>query len=239
MPCLPRGGWAIPATVLSNSADAPSRRALRLPILFLLHNTCASPQSTSSTNWKTSLQRFRSMRTHTVSRSFRHTPGQRVELRSSEIRNTLEFHVYGRSTRRLCTPSVRLPKSEWRVTQCAFEPIVVYSSDLEAQTILDSRTVNKYDEELLEALKRLLAEQRLRDPWWMNEYLDLHAICGGAAFGLAPRLPRSLRKGDGAPTLGRHLLLVHGGRCINAIDNGCLAASSASGADCHLQFLRG
>jgi DNA invertase Pin-like site-specific DNA recombinase len=69
------------------------------------------------------------------------------------------FHVYGRTTSRLYTPKIRLPKSDWLVSPGAFEPIVDYSTFLEAQRILESRTINKSDEELLELLKRLLAEQ--------------------------------------------------------------------------------
>jgi DNA invertase Pin-like site-specific DNA recombinase len=69
------------------------------------------------------------------------------------------FHVYGRTTSRLYTPTVRLPKSEWLVSPSAFEPVVDYSTFLEAQRILQSRTINKSDQELLECLKRLLAQE--------------------------------------------------------------------------------
>jgi hypothetical protein len=69
------------------------------------------------------------------------------------------FHVYGRTTSRLYTPSVRLPKSDWLVLPRAFEPIVEYATFVEAQRILHSRTINKSDEELLEALRRLLAQK--------------------------------------------------------------------------------
>jgi DNA invertase Pin-like site-specific DNA recombinase len=69
------------------------------------------------------------------------------------------FHVYGRTTSRLYTPTKRLPKSDWLVSPRAFEPVVDYSIFVEAQQILQSRTINRTDEELLEALKRLLAEQ--------------------------------------------------------------------------------
>lgn len=68
-------------------------------------------------------------------------------------------HVYGRTTSRLYTPTIRLPKSEWLVSQRAFEPIVDYSTFLEAQQVLQSRTTNKSDEELLAALKRLLIQK--------------------------------------------------------------------------------
>jgi DNA invertase Pin-like site-specific DNA recombinase len=68
------------------------------------------------------------------------------------------FHVYGRTTSRLYTPTVRLPKSNWLVSSGAFEPVVDHLTFLEAQRILQSRTNNKTDEELLDALKRLLAQ---------------------------------------------------------------------------------
>jgi DNA invertase Pin-like site-specific DNA recombinase len=68
-------------------------------------------------------------------------------------------HVYGRTTSRLYTPTVRLPKSDWVVSAGAFEPVVDYATFLEAQKILQSRTINKTDEELLDALKRLLAQK--------------------------------------------------------------------------------
>jgi DNA invertase Pin-like site-specific DNA recombinase len=66
------------------------------------------------------------------------------------------FNIFGRTTSRLYTPTVRLPKSEWLVSPGAFEPIVDYATFLEAQRILQNRTINKSNEELLEALKRLL-----------------------------------------------------------------------------------
>jgi DNA invertase Pin-like site-specific DNA recombinase len=69
------------------------------------------------------------------------------------------FHVYGRTTSRLDTPTVRLPKSDWLVLPRAFEAIVDDSTFLEAQRILQSRTINRSDEELLNALKRLLAKK--------------------------------------------------------------------------------
>jgi DNA invertase Pin-like site-specific DNA recombinase len=68
-------------------------------------------------------------------------------------------HVYGRTTSRLYTPTIRLPKADWLVSPGAFEPIVDYPTFLEAQRILGDRTINKTDEELLEALKRLLAQE--------------------------------------------------------------------------------
>jgi hypothetical protein len=69
------------------------------------------------------------------------------------------FHVYGRTTSRLYTPTVRLPKSDWLVSPGAFEPLVDYPTFLEAQRILHTRTINKSDEELLQTLKRLLVQE--------------------------------------------------------------------------------
>ena len=69
------------------------------------------------------------------------------------------FHVYGRTTSRLYTPTVRLPKSDWLVSLRAFGPVVNYSTFLEAQRILQSRTINKSDDELLESLRALVARE--------------------------------------------------------------------------------
>lgn len=69
------------------------------------------------------------------------------------------LHVYGRTTSRLYTPTVRLPKSDWLISPRALDPVVDYSTFLQAQGILQSRTVNKSNEELLECLKRLLAQE--------------------------------------------------------------------------------
>lgn len=69
------------------------------------------------------------------------------------------FHVYGRTTARLYTPTVKLPTSEWVVTPQAWEPVVDYSTFLEAQRILQSRTANQSDEQLLGTLRNLLAHE--------------------------------------------------------------------------------
>jgi hypothetical protein len=69
------------------------------------------------------------------------------------------FHVYGRTTSRIYTPTVRLPKSDWLLCQHAFDPVVDYSTFLEAQKILESRTINRSDDELLESLRALLARE--------------------------------------------------------------------------------
>ena len=81
------------------------------------------------------------------------------------------IHVYGRSTQKLATPSVRLPKSEWIITPGAFEPIVDQETFDRAQQILQSRTVNRSNQELLRDLRSLVAAEgqltaRLIDSSW-------------------------------------------------------------------------
>jgi len=81
------------------------------------------------------------------------------------------IHVFGRSTQKLCTRSVRLPKSEWVVTPGAFRPIVDQETFDQAQQILQSRTVNKSNQELLCELRSLVAAEgqltaRLIDSSW-------------------------------------------------------------------------
>jgi DNA invertase Pin-like site-specific DNA recombinase len=68
-------------------------------------------------------------------------------------------HVYGRTSVRLSTPRVRVPRSEWVLTPGAFEPIVDPSLFSESQRILQERTFNRSDEELLHALRALLASK--------------------------------------------------------------------------------
>ncbi len=68
-------------------------------------------------------------------------------------------HVYGRTSCRLYTPSIKLPKSDWILTHGAFEPVVGESTFLAAQQILVGRTFNKSNEELLESLRALLARK--------------------------------------------------------------------------------
>lgn len=67
------------------------------------------------------------------------------------------FSVFARSSRKLYTPAVKLPKSQWVLTPGAFQPIVDSEAFNRAQDILAGRTINRSDEEALEVLKRLLA----------------------------------------------------------------------------------
>lgn len=69
-------------------------------------------------------------------------------------------HVFGRTSCKLYTPTVRLPKSEWVLKPGAFEPIVDSMTFAEAQKVLESRTFNRTDEQLLDSLRALLASKR-------------------------------------------------------------------------------
>ena len=69
------------------------------------------------------------------------------------------IHVFGRTSSKLYTPTVKLPKSEWVLTPGAFEPIIDRATFVTAQRILQSRTNNKSDEELLQSLRALLASE--------------------------------------------------------------------------------
>jgi DNA invertase Pin-like site-specific DNA recombinase len=66
-------------------------------------------------------------------------------------------NVFCRTSRKLRTPLVRLPISDWVVKHRAFEPIIDESTFLAAQKHLVERTARRSDESLLDALRRLLA----------------------------------------------------------------------------------
>lgn len=68
-------------------------------------------------------------------------------------------HVFGRTSSKLYTPLIRLPKSEWLIISDAFEPIVDYGTFAQAQQILYYRSLNKSDEAMLDALKNLLKRE--------------------------------------------------------------------------------
>lgn len=69
------------------------------------------------------------------------------------------FSTYGRTSRRLYTPTVRLPKSRWVLTPGAFDPVVDHATFLKAQQTLGHRTTNKSNEEILQSLRRLLVRE--------------------------------------------------------------------------------
>jgi DNA invertase Pin-like site-specific DNA recombinase len=68
-------------------------------------------------------------------------------------------HAFGRTSCKLSTPPVRLPKSEWVLTPGAFEAIIDDATFTEAQRILQARTFNKSDRDVLDNLRSLLASQ--------------------------------------------------------------------------------
>jgi DNA invertase Pin-like site-specific DNA recombinase len=69
-------------------------------------------------------------------------------------------HVFGRTSCKLYTPTVRLPRSEWILKPGAFEPVIDTATFAKAQDILEARTFNKTDEQLLDSLRALLASER-------------------------------------------------------------------------------
>jgi DNA invertase Pin-like site-specific DNA recombinase len=68
-------------------------------------------------------------------------------------------HVFGQTSSKLSTPTVRLPRSEWVLSPGAFTPIVDGETFSEAQKILQGRTFSKSDEELLDKLRLLFATE--------------------------------------------------------------------------------
>ena len=68
-------------------------------------------------------------------------------------------NVFGRTSQKLGTRSVRTPESQWVITPRAFTPVVSEATFLEARRILLGRTINKSNEELLDALRLLLARE--------------------------------------------------------------------------------
>ena len=68
-------------------------------------------------------------------------------------------NVFGRTSQKLGAPSVRTSKSQWILTPNAFAPVVDEATFNEAQRLLLERTINKSDEELLNALRSLLARE--------------------------------------------------------------------------------
>lgn len=68
-------------------------------------------------------------------------------------------HVFGRTSSKLYTPRVRIPRSDWIVTPDAFEPVIDRAAFDEAQRILRCRTFNKSNEDVLASLRVLLASK--------------------------------------------------------------------------------
>ena len=67
--------------------------------------------------------------------------------------------VFGQVSKKLNTPAVKVPKSEWILRPGAFEPIVDPATFAEAQKVLGQHRCQRTDEELLDDLRRLLASE--------------------------------------------------------------------------------
>jgi len=67
--------------------------------------------------------------------------------------------VFGRVAKKLNTPAVRVPKSEWILHNGAFEPIVDTATFAEAQKIMGKHRCERTDGDLLDDLRGLLASE--------------------------------------------------------------------------------
>jgi len=67
--------------------------------------------------------------------------------------------VFGRITKRLHAPAVKVPKSEWILRPGAFEPIVDSATFAEAQKVIGQHRCQRTDGDLLDDLRRLLASE--------------------------------------------------------------------------------
>jgi hypothetical protein len=74
------------------------------------------------------------------------------------------YHAFGRTSSKLYTPIVRLPKSEWIMTPGAFEPIIDRATFVAAQRIRQSRTIHQSNEDLLDGLRALFASEGRLSP---------------------------------------------------------------------------
>ena len=69
------------------------------------------------------------------------------------------LNVYGRSSMRLYTPRLELPRSEWTICSRAFEPLIDQARCEQAQKVMASYTRNKTNQDLVEDLKSILANE--------------------------------------------------------------------------------
>jgi DNA invertase Pin-like site-specific DNA recombinase len=69
------------------------------------------------------------------------------------------FNVYGRSSMRLYTPKLEVPRSEWTVLPEAFEALIEPSIFAEAQQLLATHTRNQSNADLLDGLRAILAKE--------------------------------------------------------------------------------
>ena len=69
------------------------------------------------------------------------------------------FNVFNRTTRKLYTPTLKVPRSEWILKAGTFEPIVDLNTFLKAQSILWTRTCHITNAQLLDGLRKLLVQK--------------------------------------------------------------------------------
>jgi DNA invertase Pin-like site-specific DNA recombinase len=86
-------------------------------------------------------------------------------------------YVFGKTSCKLYTPLQRVPKSEWIVVPGAFKPIVDYPTFAQAQHILYQRSVNRSNEELLDALRTLLRRKGRLSYAVITEAEDVPCTC--------------------------------------------------------------
>jgi DNA invertase Pin-like site-specific DNA recombinase len=68
-------------------------------------------------------------------------------------------HVFARTSSRLASACVRTPNNQWVVTPGAFAPIVEHDMFAQAKEVLQSRTINQSNEDILRSLRELLASE--------------------------------------------------------------------------------
>lgn len=68
-------------------------------------------------------------------------------------------NVYGRSSQRLYTLTVKLPRTEWTIVPKAFEPLIDTQTFAQAQELIGRWPRNRSDAELLESLKMIIAKE--------------------------------------------------------------------------------
>jgi DNA invertase Pin-like site-specific DNA recombinase len=69
------------------------------------------------------------------------------------------YAVFGQVSKKLNTPAVKVPKSEWILRPGAFEPIIDPATFAEAQKVIGLHRCQRTDEELLDDLRTLLASE--------------------------------------------------------------------------------
>lgn len=66
-------------------------------------------------------------------------------------------HVFARTSSRLASACIQTPETQWIITPGAFTSIVDHATFAKAQEVLQSRAINKSNEEILQSLRELLS----------------------------------------------------------------------------------